>query len=151
MASSEQETWTGEDGGTPSAVRILLYSDHPETREQVRAAVGTRPAADLPPVEWVEAATGPAALALAEKKDSGFDLLVLDGEAGKTGGMGLCRQLKDEVFDLPPVLLLVARQQDAWLASWAEPDEVVAQPIDPFTFADLVAGLVRGARGQVRA
>jgi CheY-like chemotaxis protein len=149
MASSEQETWTGEDGGTPSAVRILLYSDHPETREQVRAAVGTRPAADLPRVEWVEAATGPAALGLAER--GGFGLLVLDGEAGKTGGMGLCRQLKDEVFDLPPVLLLVARQQDAWLASWAEPDEVVAQPIDPFTFADVVAGLVRGARGQVRA
>lgn len=149
MASSEQETWTGEDGGAPSVARVLLYSDHPETREQVRTAVGPRPAADLPPVEWVEAATGPAALKLAE--EGGFDLLVLDGEAGKTGGMGLCRQLKDEVFDLPPVLLLVARQQDAWLASWAEPDEVVAQPIDPFTFADVVAGLLRGARGQVRA
>ncbi len=34
---------------------------------------------------------------------------ILDGEAAKSGGMGLCRQLKHEVFDCPPVLVLTGR------------------------------------------
>ncbi|MCV2396458.1 hypothetical protein OEB99_19275 [Actinotalea sp. M2MS4P-6] len=144
MASSEGETWVGEEEPAPESVRILLYSDHVETRAQVRGAIGDRVAADLPPVEWVEAATQPVALAQAEA--GGFDLLILDGEAGKAGGMGLCRQLKDEVYALPPVLLLIARPQDAWLASWSEADEVVAQPLDPFDFAETVAAMLRTVR-----
>ena len=141
MATSEGETWVGEDDVQRGALRILLYSDHAQTRAQVRGAIGERISADLPAVEWVEAATAPVALASAES--GGFDLLILDGEAGKTGGMGLCRQLKDEVFGLPPVLLLIARPQDAWLASWSEADEVVAQPIDPFELSRTVATLLR--------
>ena len=32
---------------------------------------------------------------------AGFDLLILDGEAAPVGGMGLCSQLKDEIYRLP--------------------------------------------------
>lgn len=142
--ASETETWAGEERPAPSAVRILLYSDHVDTRASVTGAVGTTVAADLPPVEWVEVATLPAALAAIDA--GGLDLLVLDGEAGKAGGMGLARQVKDEVFDAPPILLLIARPQDAWLASWSEADEVVAQPIDPFDLAETIAGMLRKVR-----
>ncbi len=141
MASSDTETWVGEEQPAPQSLRILLYSDHPETRAQVLGAVGDRIAPDLPPLEWVEAATATVALELAEA--GGFDLLVLDGEAGKAGGMGLTRQLKDEIYALPPVLLLIARPQDAWLASWSEADEVVAQPLDPFDLTETIAGMLR--------
>lgn len=141
MASSDGEIWVGEEQPAPQSVRILLYSDHPETRAQVRSAIGVRAAADLPPVEWVEVAT--ATVAVEQAEAGGFDLLVLDGEAGKAGGMGVCRQLKDEVYGLPPVLLLIARPQDAWLASWSEADEVAAQPLDPFELAETVAGMLR--------
>lgn len=145
-AMGEQlDEWGSGTTATSSTVRVLLYSDHVETRQAVLTAVGTRVARDLPPVQWVEAATGPAAVALVDA--GGFDLLVLDGETGKTGGMGLCRQLKDEIFRCPPVLLLIARPQDGWLASWTGADAVVGRPFDPMDLATTMAGLLRPAAG----
>ena len=40
-------------------------------------------------------------------------------------------QLKDESFNCPPVLVLVGRVDDRWLATWSRADAVVAHPIDP--------------------
>ena len=72
-----------------------------------------------------------------------FDLLILDGEAAPAGGMGICRQLKDEIYQCPPILVLVGRPQDAWLATWSRADAVVGHPIDAITLADAVARLLR--------
>ncbi|MFD7890197.1 hypothetical protein ACFV3O_17370, partial [Streptomyces albidoflavus] len=84
---------------------VLVYSDNSATREQVRLAAGRRPAADVPPVRFVECATLPAVLK--ELEHGGIDACVLDGETAPIGGMGVCRQLKDEIFQCPPVLLLM--------------------------------------------
>lgn len=73
-----------------------------------------------------------------------FDLLVLDGEATPTGGLGLCRQLKDEIFNCPPVLVLTGRPQDGWLAAWSQADLAVPHPLDPIAVAGAVAELGRG-------
>jgi DNA-binding response OmpR family regulator len=129
------------------APRVLLYSDDVDTRQQVRLAVGRRLAKGAPDIEWVETATHPAVVAAADAGD--LDLLVLDGEAAKSGGIGLCRQLKDEVYDCPPVLVLVGRAQDAWLASWSLADAVLSHPLDPVEVHDVVARLVgsRVSRG----
>ena len=35
------------------------------------------------------------------------------GEAWPTGGLGLAKQMKDELRDCPPVLVLIARRPDA--------------------------------------
>ncbi|MBK6872398.1 MAG: response regulator transcription factor [Kineosporiaceae bacterium] len=123
---------------------VLLYSDDVDTRTAVRMAVGRRPAADLPLVRWVECATGAAVLAAVD--GGGLDLLILDGEASPTGGMGLCKQLKDEIYECPPVLVLTGRAQDAWLATWSRADQVVAHPLDPVAIAAAVGDLVRGSR-----
>lgn len=120
---------------------VLVYSDDANTREQVRLAIGRRPAADLPPVEFVECATLPAVLAALE--DGGIDLCVLDGEAVPAGGMGVCRQIKDEVFQCPPVVLLIGRPQDAWLATWSRAEAAVTHPVDPVALSDALAGLLR--------
>jgi DNA-binding response OmpR family regulator len=126
---------------------VLLYSDDVDTRSAVRLSVGRRPAADLPPVHWTECATGPAVLeAVAEHR---LDLLVLDGEATPVGGMGLCKQLKDEIFECPPILVLTGRPQDAWLATWSRADQVVPHPLDPAAVVAAVADLVR-SRSSVR-
>ena len=125
------------------SLRVLLYSDHVETREQVMLAVGRWIGKDLPPIEWFEVATPAAVIAAADA--GGLALFVLDGEAGKSGGMGLCRQIKDEVFQAPPVLLLTGRPQDAWLASWSQADVVVSRPLDPIVLQEAVAGILRGA------
>ncbi|PRH80223.1 hypothetical protein C6N75_05425 [Streptomyces solincola] len=124
-----------------SSATVLVYSDDAHTRSQVRMAAGRRPAADVPPVEYVECATLPAVLSRLEA--GGIDVCVLDGEATPAGGMGVARQIKDEVFRCPPVLVLIGRPQDAWLATWSRADAAVTLPVDPVEFADALAALVR--------
>lgn len=121
--------------------RVLIYSDDADTREQVRLAAGRRPASDLPPVEFLECATQPAVLAALDR--GGVDVCVLDGETAPAGGMGVCRQIKDEVFRCPPVLLLIGRPQDAWLATWSRADAAVTLPVDPVDLARALASLLR--------
>ncbi|WP_037647900.1 hypothetical protein [Streptomyces flavidovirens] len=123
------------------AATVLVYSDNAHTREQVRLAAGRRPAADVPPVEFLECATLPAVLTALN--EGGVDVCVLDGEAAPAGGMGVCRQIKDEVFNCPPVLLLIGRPQDSWLATWSRAESAVTLPVDPVEFADALAALLR--------
>ncbi|EYR64745.1 chemotaxis protein CheY [Actinotalea ferrariae CF5-4] len=144
MATTDaHDEWDETADAPPASLRVLLYSSDPTTREAVRMAVGRRVARDLPPIEWVEVATAEVVISTVDA--GGLDLLVLDGEAAKNGGMGLCRQLKDEIFRCPPVLLLVGRPQDAWLASWSQADAVVARPLDPIAVQDAVAGVLRAS------
>ncbi|WP_328539211.1 hypothetical protein [Streptomyces sp. NBC_00344] len=124
----------------PSAT-VLVYSDDANTREQVRLAAGRRPAADVPPVEYLECATLDGLLTALD--NGGIDVCVLDGEAVPAGGMGICRQIKDEIFRCPPVLLLIGRPQDAWLATWSRADSAVTLPVEPVEFADALAALLR--------
>ncbi|MGA4842462.1 hypothetical protein [Streptomyces sp. G45] len=120
---------------------VLIYSDDASTREQVRLAAGRRPASDVPEVRFVECATLPAVLSELDK--GGIDVCVLDGEAAPAGGMGVCRQIKDEVFQAPPVLLLMGRPQDAWLATWSRAEAAVTLPVEPVEFASALASLLR--------
>ncbi|GAA4783728.1 hypothetical protein NPS70_27675 [Streptomyces sp. C10-9-1] len=124
-----------------SSATVLVYSDDANTREQVRLAAGRRPAADVPPVEFVECATLPAVLKALEQ--GGVDACVLDGETVPAGGMGVCRQIKDEIYDCPPVLLLMGRPQDAWLATWSRAEAAVTLPVEPVELAEALASLLR--------
>lgn len=124
------------------ALQVLVYSDDRNTREQVRMALGRRPAADLPPVAFVDAATDWAVQDLLRSGD--FALVILDGEATPAGGLGVCRTIKEEVFHAPPILVVIGRAQDEWLASWSRADGVVQHPIDPITLAAAAAELLRG-------
>ncbi len=122
-------------------MKVLVYSDDANTRAQIRLAIGRRPAADLPPVEYVEIATQPAVVARLDEGD--IDVAVVDGEAQPAGGLGVCRQAKDEVYDCPPMLAIIARRDDGWLATWSRADAVTALPLDPMAVARSVADLLR--------
>jgi len=126
---------------------IIVYSDDASVRASIVAALGKRVSDDLPEHQIEEFATGPALRAFVDRKSvSGqlrADLFILDGEAVPEGGMGIARQLKDEVFNCPPVLLITGRREDAWLAAWSRAEASVIHPIDPFTLADTVADLMR--------
>ena len=124
-----------------TTLTVLVHSDDANVRSQVLMALGTRVAPELPRVTFVEVATEPMVM---RELDSGrIDLAILDGEAHPAGGMGICRQIKDEIFKAPPVLVLTGRPQDAWLATWSRADGVVPQPIDPVVMAETVATLLR--------
>jgi DNA-binding response OmpR family regulator len=127
--------------GNAHRLSILLYSDDIATRDTVRIAVGRRPARDVEVTSWLECATAAAVIEAVETGD--FDLLILDGEAARVGGLGLCRQLKNEIFSCPPVLVLTGRPQDGWLAAWSLADLAVPHPLDPIALAGAVAELGR--------
>jgi DNA-binding response OmpR family regulator len=129
------------DSTPPATAKILVYSDDANMRAQIRMAIGRRPAADLPMVEYIECATQPAVVKLLD--DGGIDVAILDGEAQPAGGLGVCRQAKDEVYDCPPVLAIIARKDDGWLATWSRADAVVSQPLDPMAVARATAELLR--------
>jgi len=124
---------------------VLLYASDRAVREHVRLSMGRRVAPDLPEVRVVEVATQPAVLKALEA--GGVSLAVLDGEA-VPGGMGICRQVKDEIFDCPPVLVLTGRVDDAWLATWSRADGVLPHPIDPMRLPGAVASLLRPRLGR---
>lgn len=124
-----------------SPATVLLYSDDRTVREQVRLALGTRLAADLPEIEVREVATQPAVLWAMDA--GGIDLAILDAEAVPAGGIGLAHQLKDEIADCPPVLLLVARTADAWLATWSKAEAITSYPVDPVRLPAAAAELLR--------
>lgn len=134
---------------TDETFKILVYSDDATVRESVRKALGRRLSQGLPENEVIEFATADALRLYIDTKKIGkksnVDLFILDGEATPEGGMGLARQLKDEIFNCPPTLLIVARAQDAWLAGWSRADGVVTHPIDPFTLSKSVLALVSTA------
>ena len=117
---------------------IAVYSDDSSTRMAIVKALGKRVARDLPEHEILEFATGTAVKDFAAGKKR-VDLFILDGEAVPEGGMGIARQLKDEIYQCPPTLVITGRAQDAWLAGWSGADAVVTHPIDPFTLARSVA------------
>jgi DNA-binding response OmpR family regulator len=129
------------DGPETRPLKVLVYSDDADARNEVMLALGPRPHPDLPPIEYVEVATEPIVMG---HLDTGtIDLAILDGEAVPVGGMGIARQVKDEIFNAPPILVLTGRPQDAWLATWSRAEAAVPHPLDPVVLADAVIGLLR--------
>lgn len=129
-------------------MKVVVYSHDADTRARARLAIGRRPAMDVPEAEVIEVATEPALFRLLDA--GGADVMVLDGEAQPAGGIGVCRQAKDEIYHCPPVLLIIGRPDDGWLATWSGADAVISHPIDPRQLADALAGLMR-QRAQAAA
>ncbi len=123
-------------------VDVLVFSDDVDTRKAVIDGVGLRPGKGLPTVNWVEAAT---AAGVIEKVGQGdFALLILDGEATKEGGMSIARDLTGTYDEVPPIIILTARQQDDWLATAAGASATIAEPLDPIVLQETVAAALSG-------
>lgn len=126
---------------TPVSLRVLVYSDDATIRAQVIRALGEHPHPDLPMFEYVEVATAPVVISTLDA--GGIDLAILDGEAVPAGGMGIAKQLKDEIDPCPPILVLTGRPDDAWLASWSRAEAAVPHPVDPLRLTAAVVSLLR--------
>jgi DNA-binding response OmpR family regulator len=126
---------------SPRTLTVVVYSQLAALRSDVRTAVGRRAASDLGRIDWVECANYSQ---LRNQLDSGdIDLVLVDGDAQPSGGIGLCRQFKNEIADCPPIIVLLARSQDRWLAAWSQADATLVRPIDPVLAARTVAETLR--------
>lgn len=134
-------------------MRMLLVSGDPRvTTEVTTALVGRRPrpaegGGDGPApgdLEVTEVATPQRALQ--QLDDEGpFDIVVANNDTHPTGGFYLAREVAARRWvgrEVPPVVLLLARKQDAWLSDWAQADAWVLKPVDPFDLAEVVDALV---------
>ncbi|HQZ84663.1 MAG: hypothetical protein QG671_3776 [Actinomycetota bacterium] len=124
-------------------LRVVVYSSDREVRDLVHTSLGRRPAPDLPELAIADYATEAATVRAMDAGD--VALAILDGEA-QPGGMGIARQLKDEIFRCPPILILTGRPQDAWLATWSRADAVVPRPVSPYELASAAVQLLRAGQ-----
>ncbi|MFM8922268.1 MAG: hypothetical protein ACKOFV_06430 [Candidatus Nanopelagicaceae bacterium] len=126
--------------------KIAIYSDDLSVRQAIKAALGSKLAGDLA-IETIEFATADALRLYVDqtgtKGEVRVDLFILDGEAVPEGGLGVARQLKDEVFNCPPSIVLIARKSDSWLAAWSRAEASLLHPVDPFALAKTVSELLQ--------
>ncbi|HMU36866.1 MAG TPA: hypothetical protein PKA04_08565, partial [Marmoricola sp.] len=84
---TKSDVFGGPDHGPNKSLRVLVYSDDVDVRQQVILALGKRLHPDLPDLEYVEVATEPVVI---QQMDAGnIALAILDGEAVPAGGMGI--------------------------------------------------------------
>jgi DNA-binding response OmpR family regulator len=124
---------------------LLVYSHRPEVRERIINAIGRRPAPDVGRVDYLECSAVFEVMMATQAQQA--DVLILDGESQPTGGIGVSRQIHQEAAVVPPVVIVVRRADDRWLATWAGADEILVHPLDPVTAADCIAGLLRRRAG----
>ena len=125
-------------------VKVLVFSDNSSTRQAVITGVGFKASKDTAPIEWLEAATAFGVFELVDSHD--IAVLVLDGETQKEGGMSVAKELANSRENLPPILMLTARPQDQWLATWAGASRIVSAPFDSQELQEALAGLLRQRR-----
>jgi DNA-binding response OmpR family regulator len=132
---------------SPRSLTVVVYSQIADLRAKVRTAVGRRAAPELGRIDWVECANYSQLKNQLDSDD--IDLVILDGDAQPSGGIGLCRQFKNEIEDCPPIIVLLARDQDRWLAAWSQADATIVRPVDPVLAAGTVAEVLRARAATI--
>jgi len=114
-------------------------SDVPWVRDDVKAV--------LTPSDTAREVTSGVDLVLAARERAP-DLAVLDMQTGQMGGMATCLELRlEESADrLPhvPVLLLLDRRPDVFLARRAQAEGYVLKPVDPIRLRRAFRALLAG-------
>ena len=122
-------------------MRVLLVCDNPRITAQVTSALIGDAETTL-----MEVRTPQRAVALLDEGQR-YDLVVGDNDTAPSGGYFLSREIKARVQmgrDMPPVVLLLAREQDVFLSNWSQADAYLIKPIDPFDFRQVVERVVAG-------
>jgi DNA-binding response OmpR family regulator len=101
---------------------------------------------ESPELEILEVATGPEVRALV--KTTTVDLAILDLQIGSMGGMAVCLDLRHEesygAAPHVPVLMLLDRRPDVFLARRSGAEGFVVKPLDPLRVRRAVRALLRG-------
>jgi DNA-binding response OmpR family regulator len=127
-------------------VRVLLVSPHADARDLLRVSVGSLERRLGEPVSFLDASDGErgAKVGLRERPDA----VVADEIASRAGAFSMAKDLRGAPDPyLGPIVIILERKHDAWLARWSGADAWFVRPVDPFELADRLAELIRG-RGK---
>ncbi len=129
-------------------MRVLVASEDAEVRSRAVGAMGSRP--DLEVIEATSASAAHQRLA-----GDDVDVVVMDGDMRPEGGYSVVYEMRAAAelagATAPPVIILMDREQDRWLADWAGTTEALLKPVNPFDLVDRVVELHRLAGGEMVA
>lgn len=129
-------------------MRVLLVSPDASARDLMRVAVGSLERRLGEPVSFLNASDGErgARVGLRERPDA----VVADEIASRAGAFSLAKDLRGALDPyLGPIVIILERKHDAWLARWSGADAWFVRPVDPFELADRLVELI-GSRGKQR-
>lgn len=119
---------------------ILLDSDLVTLRKELRTMLAS------PEHTIIDAASGPDVLAAT--RAGGIDLVICDMQMGAMGALAVTMELRhDESYGFAepvPVLILLDRRADAFLARRTGAEGFVLKPLEPLTVRSAVRALLRG-------
>lgn len=119
---------------------ILVASDAPSVRAEVAAI------AQSPDIAVQQARSGPAVIAAVT--ESLPDLVVVDLQMGNMGGMAVCLELRLEAsygkLEHVPVLMLLDRRPDVFLARRSGAEGWLIKPLDPIRLRRALTSLLEG-------
>jgi DNA-binding response OmpR family regulator len=128
-------------------VRVLLVSPDANARDLMRISVGSLERRLGEPVSFLDAPNGElgAKVGLRERPDA----VVADEIASRAGAFSMARDLRGapEPY-LGPIVIILERKHDAWLARWSGADAWFVKPVDPFELADRLVELIRSGGKQ---
>jgi DNA-binding response OmpR family regulator len=126
-------------------VKVLLVSPEAEARDLLRISIGSIERRLGERVSFLEAQDGEqgARIGLRERPDA----VVADEIASRAGAFSLARDLRGAVEPYRgPIVIVLERKHDAWLARWSGADAWFVRPVDPFELADRLVELIQAYR-----
>lgn len=121
---------------------ILVASDLPALRRQITGVLGG------PETSFLEVSSGHDVLPCVREQHP--DMVVADLQIGSMGGVAVCMELRLEASygAIPevPVLLLLDRRPDVFLARRCGADGFLLKPLDPIRLRRAVTSLLEGGR-----
>lgn len=120
---------------------VLIAADAPWVREEIRSVLS-----GLPEVSIREVDSGAAAVAAVGEQEP--DLAILDLQIGNMGAIAVTLELRLEEsadrLDHVPVLVLVDRRPDVFLARRSDAEGWLVKPLDPIRVRKAVTALLAG-------
>ena len=132
---------SGRAGGSDnvrSVQTILVASDAPTLRQEIEAVISG------PDIEVRAVRSGPEVVSFVA--DESPDLVIVDMQMGNMGGMAVCLELRlqesYDAIDHIPVLMLLDRRPDVFLARRSGAEGWLVKPLDPLRLRRAVAALL---------
>ncbi len=120
--------------------KILVASDAPSVRRDLISITGA------PDIKVEEATSGTQAVQAV--LDDPPDLVIVDMQMGNMGGMAVCLELRleESYRDIPhvPVLMLLDRRPDVFLARRSGAEGWLVKPLDPLRVRRAIRALLSG-------
>lgn len=119
---------------------IVVASDAPSVRREIRSVI------DGPGTDVLEVASGPEVMSLVHQDSP--DLAIVDMQMGNMGAMAVCLDLRLEEsmdqIDRVPVLMLLDRRPDVFLARRSGAEGWLVKPLDPLRIRRATSALLAG-------